>query len=164
MKFLSALLALLPTLTTALHQLFGLGSTACGPVAVLFARGTFEPGSYGATVGSEFTTSLQATLPSGTQFYGVDYSAGVTGYMTGGGIDGINAMRAKAEAYVSKCPGIKLVLGGYSQGAQVTHKALSGASKGVKDATRAVVSLAPSLVMLLRGMLLIMCRCFSEIR
>jgi cutinase len=105
---------LLPTLflrATALPQLFG-GTTSCGPVAVLFARGTFEPGSYGATVGSEFTTALQAILPFGSQFYGVDYSAGVTGYMTGGGLDGITAMRAKAESFMSKCPGIKLVMGG----------------------------------------------------
>lgn len=140
---LTPLLSLLP-FTTALPQLFGGLTTTCGPVAVLFARGTFEPGSYGATVGSEFTTALQAVLPFGTQFYGVDYSAGVTGYMTGGGIDGINAMRAKAEAYVSKCPGIKLVMGGYSQGAQVTHKAISGASAGVKSAVRAVVSFISS--------------------
>lgn len=49
-------------------------------------------------------------------------------------------MRKKAEELVSRCPGIKLVWSGYSQGAQVTHKALAGASGAVKSATKAVVS------------------------
>ncbi|KAF2670642.1 cutinase [Microthyrium microscopicum] len=120
------------------RQLFG-SSTKCGPVAVLFSRGTFEVGQNGMTVGPEFTTALQAVLPSGTVFWGNGYNNDVVGYLTGGSLQGISMMRAQAEEYVKKCPGIKLVLSGYSQGAQVTHKALAGASQAVKEATKAVV-------------------------
>jgi len=149
---ISLLVGLLPLTTVALptnpianskRQLGGLlggGSVKCGPVAVLFSRGTFEPGAYGITVGSAFTTALQAVLPTGTQFWGNEYDNSVGGYITGGSATGTLAMRNKAQAYVDACPNIKLVLGGYSQGAQVTHKALDGASAKVKSHVAAVVS------------------------
>jgi len=115
------------------------GAVKCGPVAVLFSRGTFEPGSQGMLVGSPFTTALQAVLPSGTVFWGNEYNNDVVGYLTGGSVQGSTMMKNKAQEYVEKCPGIKLVLGGYSQGAQVTHHALEGANAKTREAVRAVV-------------------------
>jgi Cutinase len=88
-------------------------ATRCGPVAVLFSRGTFEVGAQGMAVGSPFTTALQAVLPSGTVFWGNEYNNDVVGYLTGGSIQGSVQMKNKAQEYVDKCPGIKLVLGGY---------------------------------------------------
>lgn len=115
------------------------GGTRCGPVAVLFSRGTFEVGAQGMAVGSPFTTALQGVLPAGTVFWGNEYVNDVVGYLTGGSVQGSAQMKKKAEEFVDKCPGIKLVLGGYSQGAQVTHHALETANAKTKAAVKAVV-------------------------
>jgi cutinase len=95
------------------RQLFGGGQVSCGPVAVIYCKGTFEPTGYGIVVGNQFTAGLQAVLPRGTQFHSVDYSNGVVGYLTGGALDGISTMKSLAESYSSKCPGIKIVMSGY---------------------------------------------------
>jgi Cutinase len=95
------------------RQLFGPANVKCGKVAVLFSRGTFEVGANGLTVGPQFTTALQAILPSDTQFWGNDYDNNVVNYLIGGSYNGAKAMKDKAEQYVAKCPGIKLVMAGY---------------------------------------------------
>jgi hypothetical protein len=89
------------------------GGVSCGPIAVIYCKGTFEPTGYGIVVGNQFTVGLQAVLPRGTQFHSVYYSNGVVGYLTGGALDGISAMKSLAESYASKCPGIKIVMSGY---------------------------------------------------
>jgi len=139
--FLPLAVTALPTdlVANAKRQLFGSSAVKCGPVAVLFSRGTFEPGTYGITTGSAFTTALQAALPSGTQFWGNEYNNDVFGYLTGGSASGTVAMKNRAQAYVDACPNIKLVMGGYSQGAQVTHKALETSNTKVKNHVAAVV-------------------------
>lgn len=86
---------------------------SCGPVAVIYCKGTFEPTEYGIVVGNQFTTALQAVLPFNTQFSGVGYLNGVVGYLTGGSLQGIWEMQDLAESYVSSCPNIKLVMAGY---------------------------------------------------
>jgi Cutinase len=122
MKFLvaySAFSLLAAAMPTALPSERDLADTLlpdavrCGPVAVLFSRGTFEVGANGLTVGSPFTTALQTVLPSGTVFWGNEYNNDVIGYLTGGSVQGSSQMKNKAQEYVEKCPGIKLVLGGY---------------------------------------------------
>jgi len=117
----------------------GTGKIKCAQVAVLFSRGTFEVGSQGLTVGSPFTTALQAVLPSGTIFWGNEYNNDVIGYLTGGSVQGSSQMKNKAQSFVDNCPSIKLVMGGYSQGAQVTHHALESANAKTKAAVKAVV-------------------------
>src|ERR1700753_2945949 len=113
MKFLSVAFILaaltngLPTgdlVERQLSSLFG-GGVKCGPVAVLFSRGTFEVGSNGMTVGPQFTTAMQAMLPSNTQFWGNDYDNNVVNYMIGGSSNGAKMMKDKAEEYVSTCTG-----------------------------------------------------------
>jgi cutinase len=134
----SAMPTALPTEQDIVGSLLD-GATKCGPVAVLFSRGTWEFGAQGLAVGSPFTTALQAVLPSGTVFWGNEYNNDVVGYLIGGSPSGSAKMKAKAQEFVEKCPGIKLVLGGYSQGAQVTHHALESANAKTKEAVKAVV-------------------------
>jgi len=117
----------------------GTGKIRCAQVAVLFSRGTFEVGSQGMAVGSPFTSALQAVLPSGTIFWGNEYNNDVIGYLTGGSVQGSSQMKNKAQSFVDNCPSIKLVMGGYSQGAQVTHHALESANAKTKAAVKAVV-------------------------
>lgn len=92
--------------------LFG-SSIECGPVAVIYCKGTIEPGDYGIVVGNQFTGALQAVLPRNTQFSAVDYSNTIGGYLIGGSRSGVREMQRIANEYVQKCPTIKLVLSGY---------------------------------------------------
>lgn len=90
----------------------------CPDAEVVFARGTDEPKGMGA-VGDAFANSLRsqaAGLTIGT--YAVDYDAGKLQLGSGDGAkDAIKHIKSMA----SSCPDTKIVLGGYSQGANVVN-------------------------------------------
>ena len=88
----------------------------CGDAEVVFARGTNEPPGLGR-VGNAFVGSLrQQTGGMNIRTYGVNYAAD-TLQVHGG--DGANDAISHVKSTVSSCPNIKIVLGGYSQGASV---------------------------------------------
>jgi cutinase len=72
-------------------------------------------------------------------FQGVSYSAGVVGYLIGGDRSGAATMAKMVTSTASKCPETKIVMGGYSQGAQVAHLAAAQLSKDVKDRVVAII-------------------------
>ena len=87
---------------------------SCASVEVVFARGTFETPGVGVA-GQAFVDALNARLPGRTiDAYGVDYPASLD---FGRAADGITDAADKVEAIAGSCPAIKIVLGGYSQGA-----------------------------------------------
>ena len=53
------------------------------------------------------------------------YIADVAGYFAGGSTSGANNMVAQISRAAVQCPGSRVFLSGYSQGAQVTHRAAS---------------------------------------
>jgi cutinase len=74
-----------------------------------------------------------AVGPTNLAVQGVNsYSASVDGYLAGGDAKGSTAMAEQIRSLYAKCPGTKLVVGGYSQGGQLVHNAL-----GMLDATTA---------------------------
>lgn len=88
----------------------------CPDVEVVFARGTFEEPGVGG-VGERFVDALRSRLGGkDLAVYPVDYPAS-TDFPTAadGVIDASNHMMATA----ARCPGTKMVLGGFSQGAAV---------------------------------------------
>lgn len=88
----------------------------CPDVEVVFARGTSEPAGIGR-VGQVFTDSLRPQLGGrsvGT--YGVNYPAT---YDFLAASDGAADASAHISAMAQQCPGTRIVLGGYSQGAAV---------------------------------------------
>jgi cutinase len=94
------------------------GADPCVDVEVVFARGTNEPAGLGG-VGQPFVDSLRAQVDSRTTggAYAVNYPASD---------DWVNSTRAGAsdasahvQSTIANCPGTKIVLGGYSQGAAV---------------------------------------------
>ncbi|OBA73072.1 cutinase [Mycobacterium sp. 1554424.7] len=88
----------------------------CPNVEVIFARGTNEPPGMGR-VGDAFVDSLKQDTPGLTyDTYGVNYAASKL-QLHGG--DGANDTINRVKAAVAKCPNVKIVLGGYSQGASV---------------------------------------------
>ncbi|KZP22042.1 carbohydrate esterase family 5 protein [Athelia psychrophila] len=121
------------------------GSTDCRPVAVIFARGTFDTGNTGVWVGGQLLEAVGAALtaanPSVTfAAQGVSasaYAADLGGYISDGGPEAAaTSMATTATSYAAKCPGSAIVFSGWSQGALVTHKALAQLS----DATLAQVA------------------------
>ena len=102
--------------------MFGMQNPVCSAVTLIFARGTTEVGNMGTCVGPDLARELREKIPS-LSVQGVDYpanSAGDTRYGASGGP--YMAMLAR-EARL-QCPGTKIVLAGYSQGARCLHGAL----------------------------------------
>ncbi|TPG36756.1 cutinase family protein [Mycolicibacterium hodleri] len=88
----------------------------CSDVEVVFARGTDEPAGLGRE-GQAFVDSLKSDLRGkSVSTYAVAYPASYD-FMeaTAGAADA----SAHVQATVAACPGTKIVLGGYSQGAAV---------------------------------------------
>lgn len=101
----------------------------CKPVSFIFARGTTETGNLGETVGPALTKDLQQALGTGNvAVQGVNYPADIAGAAEGStnpkGAQGSQNMAMFAAKAVQQCPTTKLVLSGYSQGAQQVHGAL----------------------------------------
>ncbi|KAF8244336.1 cutinase-domain-containing protein [Wilcoxina mikolae CBS 423.85] len=102
-------------------------SGKCAPIIVIFARGTGEPGNVGDDVGPEFFKELEKLKSGKTIVQGVNkYPANIlrtVGYLNGGSDSGAKDMAASVNLVSTQCPKSKIVLSGFSQGAQVTHKA-----------------------------------------
>lgn len=88
----------------------------CPDVEVVFARGTSEPVGPGR-VGNALADSLRNRLGGRTVgVYGVNYPASYDFLNTAAGA--VDAT-ARISAMAAQCPGTRIVLGGYSQGAAV---------------------------------------------
>ncbi|WP_408633213.1 cutinase family protein [Mycobacterium hippophais] len=90
----------------------------CADAEVVFARGTDEPKGIGV-VGSAFVNSLrEQAVGMNIATYAVDYDAGKLQLGSGDGAkDAIKHIKSMAAT----CPDTKIVLGGYSQGANVVN-------------------------------------------
>jgi cutinase len=92
-------------------------SAACPDVEVVFARGTNEPPGVGG-VGQAFIDSLRSQVGGrSVGVYAVNYPA--TDAFVSSSIAGAGDARAHVESMAANCPNIRMVLGGYSQGAGV---------------------------------------------
>jgi cutinase len=87
----------------------------CADVEVIFARGTSEPPGLGL-VGEAFVEALRQDTGMDIDAYGVNYRAS---RLQLHGSDGANDVISRVKTIVDQCPGTKIVLGGYSQGASV---------------------------------------------
>ncbi|KAJ7886826.1 cutinase [Mycena olivaceomarginata] len=115
-------------------------SGPCRAVTFIFARGTNEDGNVGARVGPPVIADLRAALgTTGIAAQGVDYDASVLGYLEGGDPTGSTTMTTLINTAASKCPSTKIVIGGYSQGAQLVHNAASKLTAAVTARIAAVV-------------------------
>jgi cutinase len=89
----------------------------CSDVEVVFARGTDEPPGVGS-VGQAFVDSLRSKVPGrSVGVYAVNYPA--THDFVRSSLAGAGDAGAHVQSMVGSCPGTRMVLGGYSQGAGV---------------------------------------------
>jgi hypothetical protein len=98
-------------------------AAACPDVEVVFARGTGEAPGVGG-VGQSFVDALRGQLGTRSlDVYPVDYAASSDfdnrDAFAQTVIDGVKNAGAHVQATAANCPGTKIVLGGYSQGAIV---------------------------------------------
>ena len=112
---------------------------ACKQVTFIFARGTSEAGNMGSVVGPPLADALKSAFgDDNVAVQGVDYAADASGAVTGsispGQADGAKKMTQLAQQAASSCPTSKVVLSGYSQGAQQVHGALQDLGAGNKVA------------------------------
>ena len=117
---LAAALVIAPAATPfAIAALIPAASAACPDAEVVFARGREEPPGVGA-VGDAFVNSLRGKTRMLVSVYGVNYPANIT---TG---SGANDMSAHVQSMARSCPNTRIVLGGYSLGAEVADLVTGG--------------------------------------
>jgi cutinase len=115
-------------------------SNPCKPITIIFARGTAEPGNVGLLAGPPFFGALGNLLnPSNIAVQGVDYPASIPGYLVGGSPDGSTKFAQLVGQAAAQCPQTQIVVGGYSQGAQVVHNGLKQVPGNVAAQIKAAV-------------------------
>lgn len=89
--------------------------------------------------------ALEAKFPGQVKTMGVKYPASIQGAMTGAmnpsDAEGSKDMTAKVKETWASCPDTKIILCGYSQGAEQVHGALQRANLGQDGGKIAAVSL-----------------------
>ncbi|KAL7963774.1 carbohydrate esterase family 5 protein [Trichoderma compactum] len=91
---------------------------------MVVARGSEEPAGTGVT--GNLTSQIAAKVPN-SQVVPVDYPATLSDYETSEG-DGVKAMQLLINNYSQACPGNKIAILGYSQGAQVSSDSVCGSA------------------------------------
>ncbi|KAG8623966.1 hypothetical protein KVT40_008942 [Elsinoe batatas] len=113
-------------------------SGSCAPLTVIFARGTTERATLGSVIGPPLFSALKSKLAGNVALQGVTYPASAAGNANLGA-DGGPTMAQLGNQALAKCPGTKVVLSGYSQGAMVVHNAVG--KSGFKSGNVAAVVL-----------------------
>ncbi|KAF2686178.1 carbohydrate esterase family 5 protein [Lentithecium fluviatile CBS 122367] len=118
--------------------------SACREISLIFARGTTSPGNVGAagSEGPTFFNALASRLggTSRLAIQGVNYSASVLGFLQGGDPAGSTTTYNLINDVAARCPSTKIVLSGYSQGAQLVHNAAQRLSTSAAARINAVVT------------------------
>jgi cutinase len=101
----------------------------CKKVVLIFARGSTEPGTMGMTVGPALSSALERKFGAANfMSQGVSYPASIDGAVSGAinpaGAPGSKDMTKKVKAIFASCPDTKIILSGYSQGAEQVHGSL----------------------------------------
>ncbi|KAH8174065.1 cutinase domain-containing protein [Sarocladium implicatum] len=108
----------------------------CRDIIMIWARGSTEVGNMGTVVGPPTGNALKQKYGADrVAVEGVPYGALISTNALPGGTDSRSAgqMRTLIEQAASQCPDSALVVGGYSQGAAVTHRAVENLPQETKD-------------------------------
>ncbi|KAI5796170.1 cutinase-domain-containing protein [Pyronema domesticum] len=111
----------------------------CNDIILIYARGTNGSGNIGTGIGTAFADELAKAEPGRVIVQGVQpYAATVDGYFAGGDEQGADSMASLTQRAATQCPNAKIVWGGYSQGAQVNHKAAARLAAGLENRIYAI--------------------------
>lgn len=107
----------------------------CADIDVVVARGTNEPGWFGAAVGDRLVEMLHDVAPGSVTAHRVAYPADLLDVNSVG--TGSLDLVTHVVDYAAACPATRFVLVGYSQGAVVVHAALgTGITDAIPGTTR----------------------------
>ncbi|PSK43982.1 cutinase-like protein 2 [Elsinoe australis] len=118
-------------------------SGPCRAVTFVFARGSTEAGNIGTIIGPGVSQGLKSRYgANNVATQGVNYAAALATNTLPNGADpkGISDMINQLTTAANKCPNTKIVAGGYSQGAAVTHQAIETISSSVRNRIVAAVT------------------------
>ncbi|RFU74012.1 carbohydrate esterase family 5 [Trichoderma arundinaceum] len=123
MRGLALSFALLAASSTAAAATSSSSSASCAKgLYLVVARGSEEPAGTGVT--GNLTSQIAAKVPN-SQVVAVDYPATLDDYEDSEG-KGVQAMQKLLSEYGQACPGSKIAVLGYSQGAQVSSDSICG--------------------------------------
>jgi cutinase len=108
----------------------------CKDIIMLFARGSTEPGNMGVICGPPTANGLKSNFGADkVAVEGIDYGALLSTNFVPGGADprGVQEMQRLIQQVTTQCPDSKLVVGGYSQGAALTHRAVEDLPQAQKN-------------------------------
>lgn len=108
----------------------------CRDVVMLFARGSLEAGNLGTICGPAIAQCLKDQFGADrVAVEGIEYKALLeTNHLPGGADpDGVGEMKRLIANVTGNCPGSRLLVGGYSQGAAITHRAVESLCQTQKD-------------------------------
>ncbi|CAG1985154.1 unnamed protein product [Fusarium graminearum] len=117
--------------------------TPCRPVTMIYARGTTQAGNVGdpAAVGPVLFNNLASRIGlNNLAVQGVAYPANIAGYLAGGDAAGSRTMADLISRAATQCPSTKIIISGYSQGAQLVHNAAGMLSASVTNRVTAAVT------------------------
>ncbi|OAA42549.1 cutinase [Cordyceps fumosorosea ARSEF 2679] len=115
----------------------------CREIIMFFTRGTLEPSNMGLVAGRELSRSLKERYgESLVATEGIEYPAvEETNLLPGGGDPaGVAELTRLIFNATAKCPGSKIVIAGYSQGAAITHRAVENLPSTMMERLTAVVT------------------------
>lgn len=108
----------------------------CRPIIMLFARGSTEVGNMGTICGPPTANGVKSNFGAeNVAVEGIEYAAALSTNFGRGGADrrGIAEMERLIAQANADCPDSMLVVGGYSQGAALTHRAVESLPQAQKD-------------------------------
>lgn len=111
-------------------------SGGCRDIIMIFARGSTEVGNMGTVVGPPVANELKSRYGADrVAAEGVPYAAALAPNALPGGTDSQSRdlMKNLITKAAADCPKSAIVVGGYSQGAAVTHRAVENLPQATKD-------------------------------
>ncbi|KAH9432270.1 hypothetical protein MCOR02_006973 [Pyricularia oryzae] len=102
--------------------------TPCRDLSVIYARGTTQSGNIGNSISvGPITFDALAKIVGQNRLavQGVDYKASFMGYAKGGQPKATGEMVDLIQETQARCPSSRIVIVGYSQGAQVVHNVVN---------------------------------------
>lgn len=126
----------------------------CADNIIVFARGTTETGNVGAISGPPFFQAMADEVGADNLIVqGVEYPADIPGFLEGGDAEGSQLMADLVTQAVADCPDSKVIMSGYSQGAQLVHNAAELMDASVTAQVAGTVLFGdPSMFLILTGL------------
>ena len=109
-------------------------NTPCHQVHIFVARGSYEGYDLSDNRQDNLVVPAVCKGRSSCGYEDIVYPATIGDDYCGSETQGVDAGLSQLKAYASRCPGSKLVLTGYSQGAQLVGDMLGGGGDGSCDA------------------------------